>query len=63
MDAQDAHVLAAALGKLPKQCRYHGDQTEPPPGLFRREACCDTGIAAHRRKAAEEVLARLRTRQ
>lgn len=59
MDQRDARTLAAALSKLPKTCRYHGDETDPPSGLIRREACCDTGTAAHRRKAAEEVLARL----
>jgi hypothetical protein len=60
MDRQDVGVIEAALSELPKQCRYHGDRTDPPDGLIRREACCDTGVAAHRRKAAEEVLARLR---
>ncbi|NUP42331.1 MAG: hypothetical protein HOY76_36200 [Streptomyces sp.] len=60
MDRRDASVLEAALSALPKQCRYHGDRTAPPPGLLSREACCDTGVPAHRRKAAEEVLARLR---
>jgi hypothetical protein len=60
MDQQDLRTIEAALSKLPEQCRYHGDSTAPPPSLIRREACCDTGVAAHRRKAAEEVLARLR---
>lgn len=60
MDPRDAQAIEDALSELPRQCRYHGDNTEPPPGLIRREACCDTGTAAHRRKAAEEVLARLR---
>ncbi|MYU24028.1 hypothetical protein [Streptomyces sp. SID8352] len=59
MDPRDAQTLQAAISELPRECRYHGNATAPPSGLIRREACCDTGIAAHRRKAAEEVLARL----
>ncbi|MGW9299414.1 hypothetical protein ACWHA3_01125 [Streptomyces cyaneofuscatus] len=59
MDRSDETALRAALSELPSQCRYHGDRTDPPDGLIRREACCDTGVAAHRRKKAEAVLNRL----
>lgn len=59
MDRSDAAVLRAALRKLPSSCRYHGEKTEPPPGLIRREACCDTGAPAQRRKEAEAVLDRI----
>jgi hypothetical protein len=59
MDPQDLKVLTKAVSELPTRCRYHGERTDPPASLIRREACCDTGVAAHRRKAAEEVLARL----
>lgn len=59
MDQQDMRTLRGALEALPRECRYHGANTEPHDGLIRREACCDTGVPAHRRKAAEEALARL----
>lgn len=59
MDRTDAVTLRAALQELPARCRYHGDRTQPPSGGVPREACCDTGVAAHRRKQAEAVLARL----
>jgi len=59
MTAQHLAVIRAALESLPAQCRYHGENTDPPDGLFRREACCDTGIPAQRRKAAEQALHQL----
>ncbi|MET9701690.1 hypothetical protein [Streptomyces griseus] len=59
MERSDATALRDALSELPSRCRYHGDRTDPPDGLIRREACCDTGVAAHRRKKAEAVLNRL----
>ncbi|KRV48791.1 hypothetical protein AQ490_23250 [Wenjunlia vitaminophila] len=59
MERSDAAALCAALEQLPRQCRYHGDRTDPPAGLIPRESCCDTGVAAHRRKRAEAVLNRI----
>ena len=59
MERSDAATIRAALRKLPSTCRYHGDATEPTPGLIRREACCDTGAPAQRRKEAEAVLDRI----
>ena len=59
MDRSDAATIRAALRKLPSACRYHGDKTAPPPGLIRREACCDTGAPAQRRKEAEAVMDRI----
>ncbi|MBB6556164.1 hypothetical protein [Nonomuraea rubra] len=57
MNAIGLAAIRAALESLPAQCRYHGDSTEPPANnLFRREACCDTGIPAQRRKEAEQAL-------
>lgn len=51
-------TIQAALEALPAQCRYHGEATEPSDRdrLFGREACCDTGISAQRRKKAEQAL-------
>jgi hypothetical protein len=55
-------TIRAALEELPAQCRYHGDATEPPANnMFRREACCDTGVPAQRRKKAEQALLNLAT--
>ncbi|WNI15566.1 hypothetical protein [Actinacidiphila sp. ITFR-21] len=59
MDRADAAALRAAITALPARCRYHGDNTEPSESLIHREACCDTGIPAQRRKHAEAILARL----
>jgi hypothetical protein len=59
MERSDAAAIRAALQELPSRCRYHGDDTAPPSGLIRREACCDTGIPAQRRKEAEAVLNRI----
>lgn len=62
MDRRDIATIRAALSTLPAQCRYHGDRTDPDRygRMTRSEACCDTGIPAHRRKQAEAALARLR---
>lgn len=49
-------TIRAALEELPERCRYHGDATEPRDRMFGREACCDTGIPARRRKLAEQAL-------
>jgi len=54
--AQPLAVIRAALESLPEQCRYHGENTEPRDTLFGREACCDTGLPAQRRKLAEQAL-------
>ncbi|MGY0067712.1 hypothetical protein ACWZEH_12970 [Streptomyces sp. QTS137] len=59
MERSDAAAIRAALHALPSRCRYHGDKTAPPSGLIRREACCDTGIPAQRRKEAEAALSRI----
>lgn len=60
----EGHAIAtiqAALEALPAQCRYHGEATEPSDRdrLYGREACCDTGIPAERRKKAEQALTNL----
>lgn len=52
-------TIRAALESLPAQCRYHGDDTGPRDRLYGREACCDTGIPAQRRKLAEQALRNL----
>lgn len=59
----DLSVIRAALEKLPATCRYHGDKIDPPESLIRREACCDTGIPAMRRRKAEEQLQALELEQ
>lgn len=58
MDA-DLALIRKALDALPSRCRYHQDDTEPGHGLLAREACCDTGVPAQRRKLAEQALQRL----
>jgi hypothetical protein len=51
-------VLRAALDSLPQACRYHDDRLDPGdgPAWGSREACCDTGIPARRRREAETAL-------
>lgn len=63
MDRRDITAIRTALDALPAQCRYHGDRTNPDryARMTRSEACCDTGIPAHRRKQAEAALDRLDT--
>lgn len=58
--ADDLTAIRAALDTLSPTCRYHGDRIDPAPGLLRREACCDTGVSAMRRRRAEAELERLR---
>lgn len=55
----DLKAIKRALEALPSQCRYHGEKTEPVRELLQREACCDTGTPAQRRKLAEEAVRRL----
>lgn len=59
MTRTEIATIQAALESLPEQCRYHGDETKPRDRLYGREACCDTGIPAQRRKKAEQALATL----
>ena len=59
----DFSAVWRALEKLPATCRYHGDKIDPPEGLLRREACCDTGTPAVRRRKAEEQLQALELEQ
>ncbi len=54
-----ATQIRRALEKLPATCRYHGDNTQPDRPGWGREACCDTGIPAQRRKLAEAALDQL----
>lgn len=54
----DLRTIRAAIECLPSTCRYHGDEVEPYPAST-REACCDTGVPALRRRRAEALLARL----
>jgi hypothetical protein len=61
MDA-DLALIRKALNALPNQCRYHHDRTEPDSHARGREACCDTGVPAQRRKLAEQALQRLSER-
>lgn len=59
----DLSAIRRALEKLPATCRYHGDKIDPPNDMWRREACCDTGIPAMRRRRAEEQLQALELEQ
>lgn len=52
----DLSPIRAALAKLPVTCRYHGNKTKPRDGFPGREACCDSGIPARRRRVAAETL-------
>lgn len=55
-----APVIRAALEELPEVCRYHGTNLEPTGGwMSRREACCDTGLPALRRRDAMDALDRI----
>ncbi len=58
----DLSRIRAALEMLPAACRYHGDNIDPSGG-WRREACCDTGIPAMRRRQAEQELQALEREQ
>jgi hypothetical protein len=50
------NVLRPVLEHLPSECRYHGQDIEPPAGTHGRTACCDTGVAALRRRNAQHVV-------
>lgn len=49
-------VIRRALSSLPETCRYHGDQLAPHQPSYGREACCDTGIPARRRRLAMRAI-------
>ncbi|MFJ8727695.1 hypothetical protein [Streptomyces sp. NPDC093269] len=49
-------ALRRALADLPAVCRYHGENPAPRSPSYGREACCDTGEPAMRRRKAEEAL-------
>ncbi|MER8090714.1 hypothetical protein ABTZ57_37975 [Streptomyces sp. NPDC094048] len=51
--------IRRALESLPAQCRYHGDRLDPDHLSWGREACCDTGEPALRRRVALEALTAL----
>lgn len=55
----DLALIRKALDALPSQCRFHRDKTAPHTEAWGREACCDTGVPAQRRKLAEQALQRL----
>ncbi|WP_219512784.1 hypothetical protein [Nonomuraea ceibae] len=60
MDERAAAAIRAALECLPAECSYHGTAIEPGSGrLYGREACCDTGRPAMRRRQAEQALERM----
>ncbi|MEV3980788.1 hypothetical protein [Nonomuraea sp. NPDC049758] len=59
MDVRAAAALRVALSSLPESCPYHGPHLEPRDRLFGREACCDTGVPAMRRRKAEQALAQV----
>lgn len=52
-------TIRRALDELPSTCRYHGDNTAPDRPGWGRDACCDTGTPAQRRKDAEQALDQL----
>lgn len=49
-------TLRKAVKELPAMCRYHGDRLDPDRFAWGREACCDTGTPARRRREAETAL-------
>ena len=64
MTRSEVITIRRALDRLPANCRYHGANTAPDsyhgvntaPDSQLREACCDTGVDAQRRKLAMTVL-------
>ncbi|MEV4837777.1 hypothetical protein AB0K05_24865 [Nonomuraea sp. NPDC049486] len=52
----DLSPIRAALVQLPVTCQHHGNNTKPRDGFPGREACCDSGIPARRRRLAAETL-------
>lgn len=59
MSTHDFAAVRAALARLPDRCRYHGDRLDSDRPSYGREACCETGVPARRRRLAEEALQRL----
>jgi hypothetical protein len=59
LTAVDLRALKRALEHLPAVCQYHGDQIVRDYGMWRGEACCDTGKPALARREAEAALERL----
>ncbi|MEU7092960.1 hypothetical protein [Kitasatospora aureofaciens] len=49
-------LLRQAVDQLPVLCRYHGANLDPDHQPTWREACCDTGVPARRRRTATEAL-------
>lgn len=57
MTRSEIITIRRALDRLPVSCRYHGANTAPDSQHSQlREACCDTGVDAQRRKLAMAVL-------
>jgi hypothetical protein len=57
MPDPDHATIRLALTTMPPACRFHGTNLNPTSPT--REACCDTGKPALRRRAALEALDRL----
>lgn len=55
----DLKVIRRALDELPTECQYHGSEIVRDYGMWRGQACCDTGKPALARREAEEALRRL----
>lgn len=55
----DLAIIKAAVEILPATCQYHGDSLVRDYGMWRGEACCDTGKPALARREAEAALERL----
>ena len=55
----DLAIVREAIEELPATCHYHGDNLVRDYGMFRGDACCDTGKTALARRKAEEALRRL----
>lgn len=59
LDRADLAAMCAAINFLPATCQYHGEQIVRDYGMWRGEACCDTGKPALARREAEAALERL----
>ena len=55
---RDAKAIQEALDALPAICHYHGDKIVRDYGMWRGEACCDTGKPSLLRRDAEAALQR-----
>jgi len=55
----DLAVVREAVEQLPATCQYHGEALVRDYGMWRGDACCDTGKPALARRKAEEALRRL----